>query len=212
MLEKLDRATKQVQRLARLVNELLDVTRIASGQFELTPQQADLGTVVRDVAARFEEDLRQAACPLELIVESAVGSWDPLRLDQVLTNLLHNAIKYGPGKPIRIAVAADEGGARLEVTDHGIGIESQDVARIFGRFERAVSWRSYGGLGLGLFIVDQIVKAHGGTIEVESKIGAGSTFRVRLPYSGGWLRDGAERVLRSAWADPDLAASHRHGV
>src|SRR5262249_28176125 len=107
MTEKLDRAAKQVQRLARLVNELLDVTRIASGQFELKPQTADLATLARDAAARSEEDLRHAGCALELVVESAMGSWDSLRIDQVITNLLSNAMKYGTGKPIRLVVSKD---------------------------------------------------------------------------------------------------------
>ena len=111
------------------------------------------------------------------------GRWDRLRLEQVFGNLLSNAIKYGGGHPIEVAVSRNGNGhtAKLEVTDHGIGISAEDQARLFNRFERAVSIESFGGLGLGLYITRQIVTAHGGTIRVESQPGAGATFVVELP-------------------------------
>ena len=99
------------------------------------------------------------------------------------SNLVTNAIKYGRGKPIRIEVALVDGWAQLAVSDEGIGIAVEDQARIFERFERAVSERHYGGFGLGLWIVHQIVEAHAGRVEVRSEIGHGSTFKVSLPLS-----------------------------
>jgi signal transduction histidine kinase len=104
-----------------------------------------------------------------------------VRLEQVVSNLLSNAIKYGSGHPIEVAVSRNTHTARLEVTDHGIGISADDQARLFNRFERAASIKSFGGLGLGLYVTRQIVTAHGGTIRVESQPGAGATFVVELP-------------------------------
>jgi len=109
------------------------------------------------------------------------GEWDRLRLEQVLSNLLSNALKYGAGKPVHVAVGRSEEVARLTVRDEGIGIAAEDAERIFGRFERAVSMREYGGLGLGLFIARQIAGAHGGEIRVQSKPNGGSEFTVLLP-------------------------------
>jgi signal transduction histidine kinase len=110
-----------------------------------------------------------------------VGIWDRLRLIQIATNLVGNAVKYGRGRPIDVTVRAEGGVAMLEVIDRGIGISDEDRERIFDRFERAVSERHYGGLGLGLWITREIVKVLGGEITVESTLGEGSTFTVRLP-------------------------------
>jgi signal transduction histidine kinase len=104
-----------------------------------------------------------------------------VRLEQVVGNLLSNAIKYGAGHPIEVAVSRNAHTAKLAITDHGIGISPEDQARLFNRFERAVSIKSFGGLGLGLYITRQIVTAHGGTIRVDSQPGAGATFLVELP-------------------------------
>jgi signal transduction histidine kinase len=101
-----------------------------------------------------------------------------------VSNLLTNAIKYGRGAPIECDVDKTGEHARLRLTDHGIGIAHDDLARIFERFERAVSARQYGGLGLGLHIASEIVHAHGGSISADSTPGSGSTFTVLLPISG----------------------------
>ena len=144
----------------------------------------DLAELARDVVARFHEQLERAGCDLRLTAEEPTrGSWDRALLDQVLTNLISNAIKFGAGAPIDVVVEPRRGSARLTVRDRGIGIATEDVRRIFGRFERAVSARHYGGLGLGLFVSRQIVEAHGGRIAVESRAGEGSTFTVELPWS-----------------------------
>src|SRR5207237_6771978 len=117
-----------------------------------------------------------------------VGVWDPMRVDQVLTNLISNAVKFGAGKPIEVALQGDDAAVRLVVADRGIGISKDKIASVFERFERAVSVRKYGGLGLGLYIARQLVEAHGGRIEVQSEPGQGSTFIVQLPR---WRPDSA---------------------
>jgi signal transduction histidine kinase len=170
---------RQTERLTGLVANLLDVTRAAAGKLELQRERFDLADVVREVAERFRE---QSAAHVDLRLNGPlVGTWDRLRVDQVITNLLSNAIKYGAGKPISIRAAAVDASAQLEVCDQGIGIAPEDQRRIFERFERAVSSSSYGGLGLGLYISRQIVDALGGSIRVESAAGAGSRFIVELP-------------------------------
>jgi signal transduction histidine kinase len=109
------------------------------------------------------------------------GSWDRMRLDQVVTNLLSNGVKYGGGKPVEITLSHGPSGVRLTVQDHGIGIAPDDQRRIFERFERAASARHYGGFGLGLWITRQIVESSGGTISVDSAPDRGSKFVVNLP-------------------------------
>jgi PAS domain S-box-containing protein len=175
-------ALQQANRLERLVNGLLDVSRIAAGRLELEPEDVDLGALVEDVVERLRDGAARVGCTLACKVDGAVvGRWDALRLEQVLTNLLSNAMKYGPNGPIAIRVERADGVARLCVSDAGIGIAPEDHPRIFGRYERAASDRNYGGLGLGLYIARQIVEAMGGRIGVESERGHGATFTVELP-------------------------------
>ncbi|MFY0562818.1 ATP-binding protein [Archangium lansingense] len=182
LMAKLENIDRNAGRLNALVNELLDVTRIHAGRLRLDLEQVDLTALVQDVAARFELPATQAHSPIHLELSGpAVGSWDRLRLEQVVTNLLSNALKYGAGKPVRLQVSADTTCARLVVRDEGIGISPESLPRLFGRFERAVSDRHYGGLGLGLYITRQIVEALGGHVSVVSAPGAGATFTVELP-------------------------------
>jgi signal transduction histidine kinase len=127
-------------------------------------------------------EARRADCAVVLDAAGGlVGSWDRARLEQVVTNLLSNAIKYGAGAPIDVRVWRDGARARLSVRDRGIGLDAAEASRIFERFERAVSARHYGGLGLGLYIVSRIVEAHGGSVTVDSRRGEGATFTVDLP-------------------------------
>lgn len=182
VLAKLAQADGQIERLTRLIDTLLDVARINSGQLELCLEDVDLCDVARDVASRLESELERSGCTLHIeIPERAVGRWDRLRIDQVITNLLMNAMKYGRGKPIHLRISVDGRSAVLQVMDQGIGIAQEYIGRIFGRFERAAPASSYGGLGVGLYIVDQILRAHGGTIQVESAPGMGARFHVALP-------------------------------
>jgi PAS domain S-box-containing protein len=169
-------------RLQRLVEQLLDVSRITSGRLRLEPAPCDLAEVAAEVAERFGDASAQADCDVTVRADGHVdGVWDRQRLEAVIANLLSNAIKFGPGKPVEIDVEQDHGQAVLRVTDHGIGIEARDREKLFRRFERALAARDYGGFGLGLWICRNIVEASGGTIDVESEPGHGSTFIVRLP-------------------------------
>jgi signal transduction histidine kinase len=179
---KLERARRQAGRLTKLVDELLTVGRITSGRLELVREPLDLAELVRDTVGRLRDTAAQSGTTLTCDVPATVtGSWDRMRLEQIVGNLVDNAIKYGGGKPIAVTLTADADHATLTVRDHGIGIGPEKVARVFDRFERAVSARNYGGLGLGLYITRQIVDAHGGTITVASTPGEGATFTVTLP-------------------------------
>jgi PAS domain S-box-containing protein len=179
---KLRVAARQVGRLSRLIDELLDVTRFTAGRLQLELEQVDLSALVRDVVEHFGEELVKCRSPVAVHTDTpAVGRWDRLRVEQIATNLLSNAIKYGAGAPIEITVGVEGGAALLVVRDHGIGIAPDDVTRIFERFERTAAARHREGLGLGLYIVRRLVEAHGGSIRVASSPGAGSTFTVELP-------------------------------
>lgn len=169
-------------RLERLVNSLLEISRITGGSLALECEEVDLVLLVRDVAERFREQAEQLNTKVMLYTPPTVmGCWDRLRLEQIVGDLLSNAIKFGAGNPIEVRLDQDESCAHLQVVDHGIGIASEDQARIFERFERAVPTRHFGGFGLGLWIVRQIVEAMGGTIRVDSVVGQGAAFKVELP-------------------------------
>lgn len=181
---RVDSIHRQTVRLTRLVQGLLDITQIASGNLVLAPEEVDLAAVVRDAAERWRDTLARANCALRLRADESIrGRWDRMRLDQIMDNLVGNAVKYAAGKPVEVVAQGDEGTARIVVRDEGIGIAPEDQRRIFERFERAVSNRHYGGFGLGLWIVRSIVEAHGGDIKVSSEPGRGSTFEVTLPRS-----------------------------
>jgi signal transduction histidine kinase len=175
---RLGTATKQLSRLTQLVDTLLDVSRIASGRLPLVLEDVDLAEIAADA---FERLAPSEQAQITLTLTPIVGRWDRLRLDQVVTNLVSNAIKYGEGRPIDIGVSAAGERARLEVTDHGIGIAPHHQERVFERFERAVTDRRYAGFGLGLWITSRIVEEFTGTLSLRSELGVGSTFIVELP-------------------------------
>jgi predicted ATPase/signal transduction histidine kinase/tRNA A-37 threonylcarbamoyl transferase component Bud32 len=180
-----DLINRQATRLAKLINDMMSVGRIRLDRLELQLADVDLVAVVRDVAERFAGSLTQNRCALELRADKPVrGRWDREKLDQVVTNLLGNAMKFGAGKPIEVVIDEAAGRARLVMTDHGIGIDAESLQRIFGRFERTEAAHSYGGLGLGLYIARNIVEAHGGTIRAESRLGEDTRFIVELPCEG----------------------------
>ena len=173
---------RQVHRMEALVNTLLDVSNIVRGPLHLRPEPVELGELVRE---RIADAVRLHARVSPNITLHALrpvrGLWDRLRIDTVVSNLLGNAIKYGAGQPIEVTLDAAGETARLEVIDHGIGIDPRDQERIFQQFERAVSGQHYGGLGLGLWLAHRIVVAHGGSIAVDSEPGQGARFVVLLP-------------------------------
>ncbi|MFP2929057.1 sensor histidine kinase [Pyxidicoccus sp. 3LG] len=184
-LAHLDVAQRQVKKLVELVDDLLDVTRVSAGRLELNPSRVDLATLVREAVARFEPEAARVRCPLTLEVPGPVSARvDPLRFEQVLDNLLSNALKYGAGKPVHVQLEQRDASFRLTVKDEGIGIPAESLERIFNRFERAVSSKHFSGLGLGLYIVRRIVEASGGTISAASTPGQGATFAVELPLGG----------------------------
>jgi len=172
---------RQVARLRTLIANLLDVALITSNQLTLDRQHVDLGGVVTEVLAQSRLLMTHAKSEMSVAAQRVVGVWDRVRLESVVANLISNALKFGEGQPIEVAVSGDGQRARLAVTDHGIGLSPKQQDRIFGKFERAVSEWQYGGLGLGLWVARQIVEAHGGTISVASELRKGSTFAVELP-------------------------------
>jgi PAS domain S-box-containing protein len=180
---KVEVLERQTQRIALLVNELLDVSRMRLGKIDLRYEDLDLAEVARDVVSHLRAEITRNGSPLRLDLQPARGRWDRLRIEQVITNLLVNAAKFGQGKPISIAVDGDDTRARIRVSDRGIGISPDAHARVFERFERAVPSEHFGGLGIGLYVVQQVVDAHGGEVRVESTPGAGATFTVELPVA-----------------------------
>jgi signal transduction histidine kinase len=184
--EKLIRMIKtsnnQLERLSRLIQELVDVSKIASNKLEMNFKETSLNTIVQKVISDFDTEIKKSNCVVSLSYHTEVrGLWDEFRIEQVIVNLLTNALKYGAEKPVIIEVRAHNSEAVFSIKDFGIGIGSEDQSKIFERFERAVSAKSYNGLGLGLFIVKEILELHQGKIRVESQLDHGSTFYVSLP-------------------------------
>jgi signal transduction histidine kinase len=178
----LDAVARQVTRLAQLLSYLLDVSRVRTRRLFLDREAFDLCQMVRETVAR--TNALASARGAQFVMHGCapvIGYWDRLRMEQVLSNLLTNAIKYGLGKPIEVSVAAEGDTATVTVADQGVGIATADRERIFERFERATNLEHADSLGLGLYITKEIVAAHGGRLEVDSELGRGSIFRVRLP-------------------------------
>jgi PAS domain S-box-containing protein len=184
---------RQVTRLTRLVDDMLDVSRIQSGKLSINKQRFDICELMAEVIERMRSQFEAAKIHVPEFVACAeiFGDWDRMRLEQVLINLLTNAIRYGDGKRIQVGVNSSAGRVALFVRDQGIGIREEMQSIIFNRFERAVGASEISGLGLGLFITRQIVVAHGGTIRVDSEFGKGSTFWVELPQFGNFVENAA---------------------
>ncbi|MBA2403514.1 MAG: PAS domain S-box protein [Bdellovibrionales bacterium] len=172
----------QLDRLNRLVDDMLDITRINTGKLTLQKERFNLCQLTQTILTREQDVLEGKVNDIKIDYSKAVvGVWDKFRIEQVVSNLLSNAIKYGQGKPIHIHISQDEKMAILIIKDQGSGISVEDQERVFDRFERVDSKAEISGLGLGLYIVKQIVEMHQGHITVESQLGLGSSFIVRLP-------------------------------
>jgi signal transduction histidine kinase len=180
----LERAIAQSSKLTRLLDHLLDLSRATAGRLVLERERVDLAELVRDVVTRLAGPLGAAGCPCTVRAQaSPAGEWDRIRIEQVLTNLLTNAMRYAPGSPIEIETGPTDGRAFLRVRDHGPGLSPEARAALFSPYQRASESLAAGGLGLGLYISKQIVEAHRGTIGVETTPGGGATFTVTLPLA-----------------------------
>ena len=181
---KVERACRSGERLVRLVDALLDVSRISSGNFTLNPTPFDLNDAVREVVERLREHALRAGSEVTIRSDGPLeGAWDRLRIEQVVTNLLGNALKYAAGSPVELVLQGNEREAMLTVSDAGPGIPESEWQRIFERFERATPMRHFGGLGLGLYVARQIVEAHGGSIRPVHLRPEGAHFLIQLPRS-----------------------------
>ena len=172
---------QRLHRLLETLDRLLDVSRLSTGRIDLQPEPLDLAAAVREVIGTFDAELAVARCTLTLSERGeTTGWWDRLRVEQICRNLLSNAIRFGAGRPIDVSVIGDDDFASVEIRDHGIGIPPNQQSRIFERFERGGEQRS-GGFGIGLWIVRNVCVAMGGTVSVQSQLGAGACFTVMLP-------------------------------
>jgi PAS domain S-box-containing protein len=187
LLARMTNAERQIAQVGRLVDRLLDVSHLSTRDLRLEREHADLAEIAREVISRYEDVAAEAGGRIELAVTGPTnGWWDRSRLDQVVTNLVGNAVKYARGAPIWVSVGSGSSGhARLTVRDEGPGIDDRDRERIFGQFERATESESQPGMGLGLWLVRRIVTAHGGTVNVDSAPGRGATFTIVLPGAEG---------------------------
>ncbi|MDY7227471.1 MASE1 domain-containing protein [Hyalangium rubrum] len=180
--EKVRTTSQQLARMSQLIERLLDVGRITTGRWELHREPVDVSELVELVVESFHEEAARRGSSLRVEAETGLTAWwDRGRIEQALTNLLANALKFGAGHPIDVQLTHGEDWVRITVQDHGIGIAPEALERIFERFERAVSSREYGGLGLGLFLARQIAESHGGEIHVQSQPGEGAAFILELP-------------------------------
>jgi signal transduction histidine kinase len=176
-----DTFDRQLGRLTWLCDELLQSTQIVANDLPLVCEEVDLGVLVGGIVDRVAQGPDVRSLVTIHVSGAPRGRWDRMLVEQLVLHLVRNALVYGEGKPVTIDVSQAEGGARLVVRDHGMGIAEEDKARIFERFERAVPSARFGGLGLGLYIARAVADAHGGSIRVESAPGQGSTFIVELP-------------------------------
>jgi signal transduction histidine kinase len=183
---QLDAMTARFDRFLQSLNRLLDASRLGDGHLVLMPEHCDLVAVTRAVLAGAERELGAARCAIVLDAPDTVpGWWDPLRLEQIIGNLLSNAIRYGAGQPIEIRITASADTARFVIRDRGIGIAADDLPRIFQRFARARNVGRSAGYGIGLWVVAELCRAMAGTVEAHSVVGHGATFTLTLPR-GGW--------------------------
>ena len=177
-----ERDERQIQSLIRLIEDMLDVSRIRTGKLSIRPGEFDLSRAVANLLEVFSPQISAAQSSVNFTADQpVVGQWDEFRIEQVISNLLTNALRYGAKKPIDVAVYTEDDFAVVAVRDNGIGISKDNQQRIFQQFERVSGSHVVAGLGLGLFISEQIVAAHNGKITVQSELGEGALFTIHLP-------------------------------
>ncbi len=180
----LERMQLLAQDFIQRSTRLLDVSRIEAGNLRLEPSSTDLSALVRAVAQKYDVIAARSRSSIELVIEDGiVGVLDRLAVEQVIENLLSNALKFGAGKPVILRLRSDEESARLEVQDRGIGLSADQQARLFGRFEQVITQHRSTGFGVGLWLVNRLVTAMDGRIAVSSRVGEGSTFTIILPLT-----------------------------
>lgn len=182
-LARLDRV---VQHYVKRCDAMLDISRLSSGTFRVEWAETDVAELLRGVVEGLQPVAERAGTPIDLHAPATLaGTYDELAVQQIAENLVSNAVKYGAQKPIIVSLREERDTVALDVRDRGIGISAADQARIFSPFERAVSRQQQPGFGLGLWVVGRLAAAMGGTVQVSSDLGQGSTFSVRLPRHGG---------------------------
>jgi signal transduction histidine kinase len=214
--EALDRLSAQVKRLSRLVVDLLEVSRLERGMLILKPEAHDIGHLVNEVIANFTLQFPNRVFRLIGNGRRVEAEFDSVRIYEVISNLLDNALKYTPeNTPIELLFADDEKSVRVAVRDFGSGISKERQKLLFSPFERGASNETerHAGLGLGLYICRKIVELHGGAIRLESALGQGSTFTIEIPKKISpevLLRLGGEAV-GEAKTSPGSAAGSGSG-
>lgn len=173
---------RQIERMIRLIEDMLDASRVSVGKLNLTRARMNLNDLIHLVLERHTPQLESTKNKVSFSAsEVVIGHWDHFRLEQVMSNLLSNSMKYAAGSNIEITLNKRENNAELRIKDFGMGISKEMHHKIFNRFERAISSNNISGLGLGLYITHEILYRHGGTIRVESELNQGATFIIELP-------------------------------
>jgi signal transduction histidine kinase len=175
-------ANRQVMKLTNMIDDLLDISRIQAGKLSISVSPVDLSPLISEVVERLSQQLEQAGCTVRLDIEkSLIVPCEAVRVEQVLVNLISNVIKYAAGSVMTVTLRHDLQYAQLSVCDQGPGIPEEKLGAVFERFERLGLDKNVSGLGLGLYIVKQIMKAHDGDITIQSRPGEGTVFEARFP-------------------------------
>ncbi len=173
---------RQIQSMIRLINDMVDVSRIRSGKLSIRPAETELSGLLQRIISDLAQRTEVAGASMHLHApEPVTGWWDEFRVEQIIINLLTNALRYGGSKPVKVTLALREEMAEIEVRDQGVGIAPEDQMRIFNPFERAGTKDVREGLGLGLYIARQLAESHGGSLDVQSTPNQGAAFRLTLP-------------------------------